>query len=166
MTESGAVARRDAHMKNWVRVWNELWTVVDGLTDEERTELRNADGWTVKDHLAHLVAWKRTVVPFLDRQPRHETLGVPESVWKSGDYDAINAIVYELWKDLPFDRVKTELIEIQGILVNRFDALTDEDLRSDFGGTSLVDGMEHRTWGHDEDHLGYIRKIVGQSANR
>lgn len=165
MTESSAVARRDAHMKNWARVWNELWQTVDSLTDEQRTELQNADGWTVKDHLAHLVAWKRTVVPFLDRQPRHTALDVSEEVWKSG-YDAINAIVYDRWKDVPFDQVKRELIEIQGVLVSRFDTLTDEEWRSHFGGTSLVDGMEHRSWGHDEDHLGYILEIVGQSANR
>lgn len=47
---------RDALLEHYRRMREELLSAVDGLSDELMTE-RSLDGWSVKDHLAHLALW-------------------------------------------------------------------------------------------------------------
>jgi hypothetical protein len=65
---AGAPARMDAGKEGWMaedrdtltehyqRMREELLSAIDGLAEEQLTE-RSLDGWSVKDHLAHLSLW-------------------------------------------------------------------------------------------------------------
>jgi hypothetical protein len=66
----------------------ELLAAIDGLSDELLTE-RSLDGWSVKDHLAHLSAW--------DDIRAGEVLRISaghESAWRmSGDQDGAYSVL-------------------------------------------------------------------------
>ena len=43
-------------LQHYRQARHELLEVIDGLTDEQLAE-QSLDGWSVKDHLAHLALW-------------------------------------------------------------------------------------------------------------
>jgi hypothetical protein len=47
---------RDALLQHYRQMRRELLAAIDGLTDALLTE-PSLDGWSVKDHLAHLALW-------------------------------------------------------------------------------------------------------------
>ena len=69
---------------------SELDLTVAGL-DEAALAAPGPEGWSVKDHLAHLAAWARKVLANMDGRTGPEVLGVPADVYKRGDWIEINA---------------------------------------------------------------------------
>lgn len=61
-----------------------------------------AAGWTVKDHVAHLAAWRREAIELLGAVRKGE------SGRDFSDLDAHNAELYERHRDWPADRVRAE----------------------------------------------------------
>ena len=47
---------RDALLQHYRQMREELLSAIDGLSDDLMTEL-SLDGWSIKDHLAHLALW-------------------------------------------------------------------------------------------------------------
>ena len=47
---------RDGLLQHYRQMREELLAAIDGLSDALMTE-RSLDGWSVKDHLAHLALW-------------------------------------------------------------------------------------------------------------
>ena len=45
--------------------WTSLNAVLDRLTATQLSEVRDEQGWNVKDHLMHMAVWERSVVVFL-----------------------------------------------------------------------------------------------------
>ena len=74
--------------------WLIINQAIDSLSKAQMTTLRDDEGWTVKDHIDHMTAWERSALYFLQGKPRHEGLGVEESVYLSEDEDSINAAIY------------------------------------------------------------------------
>ncbi len=64
------------------------------LSDEQMTQ-PGPDGWTVKDHLAHLTAWEQGIAALLQGHPRHTAMGVDEATFLQGDEDQTNAMIVE-----------------------------------------------------------------------
>jgi len=66
--------------------------VIDRLSAPPLTELRDAAGWTVRDHLTHLAAWADGVAALLRREDRWAAMGltIAPSPGDDLDYDTIN----------------------------------------------------------------------------
>jgi uncharacterized protein (TIGR03083 family) len=114
------------------RDWTVLNALLNSLSDQQWTEITNADGWTVKDHVAHLAVWEQSVIALLDGLPRHIVLGVPESVYLSDDEDAINAMIFANHRDNPLDEVRARFRETHNALITRLARLTDADLNQSY----------------------------------
>ena len=71
------------------RDWAAINKFFDSLTESQLTDVRNPDGWSAKDHIAHLTAWENSVIYFLQGKPRHEGLGIPEEVYLHDDIDKL-----------------------------------------------------------------------------
>ena len=115
------------------------WTQLDGtlerLTPAQMTQIRDPQGWAVKDHLVHIAAWERSVVVYLRGRPRHEGLGVAEDLYVSGDEDAINAAIQARHKDVPLDEALADLREVHDQLLRQIEPMGDDALQrasSDF----------------------------------
>lgn len=67
---------------------------------EEQLTAKGPEGWSVKDHLAHLVAWERGIVALLKGEDRVAAMGVDQATWSAG-MDAANDALVEAWRAVP-----------------------------------------------------------------
>ena len=155
--------------------WTSLNDALERLTPAQMTEIRDAQGWAVKDHLLHIAAWERSVVVWLEGRPRHEGLGVDEQVYETGDDDIINAAIQARRKDASVDEALAELREVHGRLLRLIEPLRDDDMykaSSDFqpAGPGERDeqpiiGMIHsNTANHYREHQQWIESLVSQAS--
>lgn len=136
---------RDALLKHYRDSRAELLAAIDGLSDEDLTE-RTMDGWSVKDHLAHLSFWDEMRAGEVERI----SAGM-ESVWRMNEEQdvAANAIGYALRQDLSIDQVRWELATMRRRLLDAISAATPRGLdASRYGEAGLVSGheVEHTEW--------------------
>ena len=71
--------------------WNELSGLVEKLGPDGLIA-RAGDGWTVKDHLAHLGAWESSLRGLIEGQDRLKAMGVHDPVEESTD--VVNEAVF------------------------------------------------------------------------
>ncbi|MEA2576132.1 MAG: hypothetical protein QOH93_3430 [Chloroflexia bacterium] len=153
--------------------WTKLNDALGRLTEQQMTQIRDHEGWTVKDHLTHIAAWERSVVVFLQGRPRYEGLGVEEQVYGRGDYEEINAAIQEQAKDASLSQALADLHSVHSQLLSLLEPMTDDDLykaNSDFQPAVTgerderpIAGMIYsNTAGHFEEHQGWIESLVSQ----
>ena len=154
------------------RDWSALHDRLDQLSETEMTTLTNADGWTVKDHVAHLTVWERSVIFMLQGKPRHAGLGVPEAVYLSESYDEMNEIIFQQQKDQPLTAVLAQFNQTHQELLGLLQPLTDADLQKpyrhylpdepgDGDGPPAINIVYGNTAHHFREHLGWIDELVG-----
>lgn len=154
--------------------WDRLQRRVGEFDAEQLDGPADPAGWTAKDHLAHLAAWERSIVYLLQSRPRHEGLGVEESVYLEGDDDAINAVIQAATRDLPLTDVLAVLRSTHEQLRSLVAGMSDEDLRQPYShflpdepgrddGEPILGRISGNGDAHFAEHLGYIEVIVGAS---
>jgi len=114
------------------RSWDALNVTLERLTESQMTLLQDEQGWTVKDHLIHLMRWERSVVFFLQNQPRHAGLGVDEALYLNGSVDEINAVIFQQCKDLPLQDALAQFRDVHQQLLKLLQPLTDVDLQKPY----------------------------------
>ena len=126
----------------------EMLAAIGGLSDAEMTE-RTIDGWSVKDHLAHIALWDDIRAEEVERISAGH-----HSVWRmTGEQDAaFNAIGYDLRRDLPLGQVRWELEASRARLLRAIEQATDRGLEP------LIYGEAGLTSGHEAEHAAWIRK--------
>ncbi len=167
MTDSQPVSRMEL-LGKIEEGWNAFQSYLKTLTDDQLTKLTDAQGWTVKDHLTHLVVWEDGVYALLEKQPRAEWMGLDSQTLASGDYDKMNAIIQQHEKDKPLAEVLKQSQEVHQRLVNKIKMLTDADLtrpcrefQSDSSSTTpIINLISGNTYGHYEEHQPWIEAIV------
>lgn len=153
------------------RAWEELWAYLSERTPQELTELRDAEGWTAKDHLTHLVAWEQSVIAMFEGEPRYLGLGVDQALYEAGEFDPINAVIQQQRKEVPLDQALEQLRSTHAALMNHVGSISETDLNRPAGEVfpSVVAG-ERRSTGrivfdntaeHYAEHLEWIQTLVG-----
>lgn len=149
--------------------WDDLNLFVDGLTDQQLTELTDPAGWTVKDHVMHLAVWEDGVNVLLDHQPRPPRMGVDQAIWDSDDIDRINAFIQQQHHDLSWDEVQQRRQAIHAEFVQKLQALSDADLMrpyrdfdpSEDNPEPVLGYLVGDSFGHYAEHRPWMEKIVG-----
>lgn len=151
--------------------WNALHALFSILTDYQLTQIKNPDGWSIKDHVAHMTAWENSVIALLMGRPRHEGLGIPEEIYDTDDLDTINKAIFELHKDEPTHVVFPRFHQTHDKLLSIIDKLTDEDLNKGYGHFLPTDTGGHlptinviygNTVHHFKEHLGWIEAMLAK----
>ena len=156
------------------RSWSELNQALDQLTEEQMTNLQDAQGWTIKDHIAHMAAWERSAVYFLEGKPRHEALGIDEELYLNGDGDKNDAIRKQT-DHLSLAEARSELDRVQARLLELLAPMTDADLLKSYSyylpnepgeddGRPASDVIYGNSADHFAEHLGWIRSLAGKST--
>jgi hypothetical protein len=138
------------------------------------TALKDARGWSVKDHLIHLTTWERSAVFFLQGKPRHAGLGVEEALSLKGSDDEINAVVFQQCKDLPLVEALAQFREVHQQLLKLLAPLTDADLQKPYrhylpdepgggGGAPAINVINGNSAHHFAEHLAWIEALVGKA---
>ena len=139
---------RDALLHHYGQMREELLSAIDGLSDEQMTE-RTIDGWSVKDHLAHMALWDDLRADEVERISAGN-----ESAWRmTNEQDAaFNDMGYALRQALSLDQVRWELARSRERLLNAIASVTPRGLEaSRYGEAGL------RTT-HEAQHAGWIKR--------
>ena len=89
--------------------WAEFTAFLDGLAADDWTRWTDANGWTVKDHVAHVIDWDAAWnSQATGGRSQREWLDVPDDVWEQG-VDAINATLRDRSQDLTPAQVRANL---------------------------------------------------------
>jgi uncharacterized damage-inducible protein DinB len=153
-----------------------LERAIEGRSERELTELRDAAGWSVKDHLYHLAAWERGMIYLLQKRPRDEGMGIDERSFIELDADAINAIIFEQHKDLPLSEVLETFDAVHRDMVSLLSTMSWSDLARAYSYYAPDEPGETRdqpvlywvfgnTAGHFEEHCAWIEEILAQGSD-
>lgn len=92
-------------------------------------ERAGEDGWSAKDHLAHLASWERSLLLLLQRRPRHSALGLSAAEYAAApDADAINERVHASRKEWRLAYVLTDFEAVHEELMAFLQRMTEAEL--------------------------------------
>jgi uncharacterized protein (TIGR03083 family) len=135
--------------------------------DEATLTRPGPEGWSVKDHLAHLTAWRRMVLGYLDGKPQAEGLGIDPRLSAEGSEEDINAALEAQHKDKPLAQVVEEFRATYEALIARLAAFDEADWQKPYPLTppsknARQGNIEGNTFFHDEEHLPWIEAVLAQ----
>jgi hypothetical protein len=136
---------RDALLQQYRETREALLAAIDGVGDEALTQ-RSLDGWSVKDHLAHVAFWDDIRAQEVERISAGH-----DSAWRMRPEqdEALNEIVYDERRDLSLEQVRWELATSRRRLLDAIAAATERGLDASlYGEAGLVSGHEaqHTAW--------------------
>ncbi len=142
-----------------------LERTVDRLSEAQLTA-PGPDGWSGKDHLAHLAAWEGKIVAVMEGRPAHEGLGLDEATYRGASIDEINARLHERERERPLPEVLAGFRETHGRLLAALEALPEAELSRPYqsadAGDVLADGIAGNTYEHYEEHQATIKALAAQ----
>ncbi len=152
-----------------------LEQLIASLSTEQLTTLRDAGGWAIKDHLAHLAAWERSVIALLNGQPRHTGLAVAEEVYLTRDLDRVNDQIYQQHKDRPLEEVLADFAATHQQLHATLDGLSDADLFKPYAAYlpsepgvpstyPVIRWVAGNSYQHYDEHQNWIRGLLGETG--
>jgi uncharacterized damage-inducible protein DinB len=139
---------RDALLQHYAQMRGDLLSAIGGLSDEQMTD-PSIDGWSVKDHLAHLALWDDIRAAEVARISAGH-----DSAWRMTEAQdaAFNALGYELRRGLPLDQVRWELATSRQRLLEAIAAATLRGLDGSLYGEA---GLRSS---HEAAHAGWIKR--------
>jgi uncharacterized damage-inducible protein DinB len=143
---------RDGLLQHYRQMRVELLSAIDALSDELMTE-RSLDGWSVKDHLAHLALWDDIRASDVVRISAGH-----DSAWRmTSDQDgAYNGLAYDLRLGLSIDQVRWELATSNQRLLDAISTATGRGLHASLYGEAGLCSM------HEAAHTGWIKRWRGE----
>lgn len=151
--------------------WQAINQAIDALSEVRMITIHDVQGWTVKDHIAHMAAWERSALFFLQGKPRHEGLGVSESLYLSEDADLINASIYQQQRTTSLATVIDNFREVHGQLLRALEPITDAELLLPYrhflpdepgegDGPPGINVVYGNSAHHYQEHLAWMRALI------
>lgn len=165
---------RDRLLRFYRRHFDNLLDAITGLTEAGCTTVPVSGTWTVRDILAHILAWDEYILELVKHWPdislpaRH-SLGMASSEpdideavdrWIGGDSDLVNARLHDARADLSMIDVLDGLATCHRRIVSRCRKLSESDLRAeveyDWGEIGNVVNLLVSMSAHTADHAAEI----------
>lgn len=139
---------RESLLQHYRQMRQELLSAIQGLSDELMTE-PSLDGWSVKDHLAHIALW--------DDIRASEVVRISagyDSAWRMapGQDEAFNAMAHDWRVNLSLEQVRWELATSRQRLLDAISSATARGLDPSLYGEA---GLRSS---HEAQHAGWIRR--------
>ncbi len=153
----------------------QLEELLAGLTESEITAPVLDAGWSVKDSLAHLVAWERLMLGWVESTMRGVAPVVYSPEFFAPDDEAQEAVgpllnehIFQENRGRSLDDVLADFRRTHEEVVEKIGALSEEDIFAPnrFSwrkGRPLLTTIAGNSYGHYEEHLGWIRARVNPS---
>ncbi|MDF3042409.1 MAG: hypothetical protein K0Q71_5115 [Thermomicrobiales bacterium] len=152
--------------------WSNLEGAIAG-TGEEALTTPGDDGWSVKDHLAHIEGWERYLLALLERRSPSAAIGIDLTTVRSTADDPLNEMIIEPTKEQPLSQVLADLRLTRERLRVVIAALPEDDLKrlaADNQPEELADDtdsiavwIDHICAEHLRDHVNWIRRLTYSS---
>jgi uncharacterized damage-inducible protein DinB len=139
---------RDALLGYYRESREGLLTAIAGLSDELMIE-PSLDGWSIKDHLAHLALWDDVRASEVARISAGH-----ESAWRMTDdqAEAYNAMSYAVRRAMSLDQARWELATARQRALDAISSATARGLDASLYGEA---GLRS---GHEAQHTGWIKR--------
>jgi hypothetical protein len=145
---------RDGLLRHYRQGREELLAAIDGLSDALMTE-RSLDGWSVKDHLAHLALWDDLrAADVLRISAGH----APVTRVTEEQVTVINELAHALCRDLSVAQVRWELAASRQRVLDAIASATPRGL-----DPSLYADAALRST-HEAEHTGWIQRWRREKA--
>ncbi len=135
-------------LRHYRNTREDLLAAIAGLTDELMTE-PSLDGWSIKDHLAHIAFWDEIRAVEVTRiSAGHDT------AWRMthAQGETLNQMGYELRHGLSLGQARWELAESRRRLLAAISSATPRGLDASlYGESALVSS-------HETEHAGWIKR--------
>ena len=150
--------------------WNELSRLVAKL-GSEGLMARAADGWAVKDHLAHVAAWEHSLIGLVEGQDRLVAMGLHERLEENTD--VVNEAILRLHQNETADQALKYFRDSHAQLMAALARLTDADLAKPYNHFQPSDPDEERpvlgwvagnTYEHYAEHIDWINQLLSTSS--
>jgi hypothetical protein len=150
--------------------WKELSLLVEKL-GRDGLMAKAADGWTVKDHLAHIGAWEHSLRGLIEGQDRLAAMGVHEPVEENTD--VVNDAVFKLHQHETAEQAVKYFRDSHAQLMAALGKLTDADLARPYSHYQPSDPEEERpvrgwvagnTYEHYAEHVDWINQLLIKSS--
>lgn len=148
--------------------WSGYWDAVE-LVGEARMVVLGPDGWSVKDQVAHVTAWERSLIALLTGQSRAAAVGMDEAEYAGADVDQVNARIQSQTRSRSTAEVLAEARTTHAELLAVLEPLSWEDLGkpySHFQPTSperdepVLGSVLGNTIEHYPEHREYLEAAV------
>lgn len=149
--------KKDILLNDIRKGYTDFDTFISPLNGEQMIMVGN-DGWTIKDHIAHLTAWQERTLSML--QATMDNVEWPDPM-PDMTTDQINDQFYKRNVALPLDRVLAEHRAIQQQVLHAIQAMSEEDLNktvSWLDDRPVVGWVIGDTYEHYEEHTHYIQQ--------
>jgi hypothetical protein len=146
------------------RGWTEFRELVESLSPQQIEEPGyTAEGWSVKDLMAHLASWMAEAGLVLEqiRWGTFQPGDVPWGVYRSQrlDIDEMNRKFYEAHQDLPLSVVRAELASARNRMLTLFDDLPETTREAE-------EWFEEAGPSHYREHLDDLRRWTEELRSR
>jgi uncharacterized damage-inducible protein DinB len=170
MKSAPQIRSKDDFMAWMERSRADLIALIDAASEETVTGNRDENGWSTKDHLAHMTRWERSIVYLLTHRPRHEGLGVDEQTYLDG-FEAVNAAAFEQDRDRAWAEVRQEFDQIHAETLETLGRLSEEQLSRPYryylpdepgegDGPPAYALVVGNTAGHYDEHRPWIEALL------
>jgi uncharacterized damage-inducible protein DinB len=138
-----------------------LHQAIEGLSEEEMTQVQVEGVWTVKDVLGHIASWEETCLEPLQRYAD----GGPFEVQVIEDYLAWNDEQAARKRDVPLDTILDELAAIRQGLVEAASRLSAGQWKQrvpfSWGGQGTIAEVLDVFYQHELGHVRHIQRWRG-----
>ena len=150
--------------------WNELSRLVAKL-GPEGLMARAADGWSVKDHLAHVAAWEHSLIGLIEGQDRLKAMGLDKPLEENTD--VVNDALFKLHEHETADQALTYFRDSHAQLMNALGKLTDADLEKPYSHFQpsdpdvmrpVIGWVAGNTYEHYAEHIDWINQLLSRSS--
>jgi hypothetical protein len=123
-----------------------LQTAIDAFDDREAVEPVLADGWSIKDVMAHVAEWELYVVRRIEARRRGE---VPE-VWATSEEgtDATNARLFTQNRDRSLAEIARFYHDAQKQVLDVIESMSEADLLDDSKREDVIGPWRSPVWMH------------------
>ena len=151
--------------------WNELVELVNQVQGAGGLTQIGADGWSVKDHLAHIGAWEHSLLALIEGRDRLAGMGLHDPV--DENTDAVNDAVWKLHRNQTPEQALKYFRDSHTQLLAALGKLSDADLDKPYGHYQAADPDEKRpvvgwvagnTYEHYAEHIGWINQLLSESS--
>lgn len=139
---------REELLRHYRESREKLLAAIEGLTDEEMSE-PSIDGWSVKDHLAHMALWDDIRAAEVERI----SAGY-ESAWRMTDDqdEALNGSGYQMRRSMSAAQARWELASSRRRLMDAIAGCTPRALDASLYGAA---GLRS---GHEDQHAEWLQR--------
>lgn len=165
------IATKQQLLDSLARARAQLEAFLDSLTPEQWSQPRDAAGWAVKDHLAHLAVWQDGITALLRYQPRWPAMGLSSDFVEANPIDAINDVIFQQHKDKPPEEARALFNASCARFLAVLGELSDDDLHQTYAhyqpfdtgtdsGAPILNWVVGNTSEHFMEHLPWMQAIV------